>query len=227
MASVPKFITFEGGEGSGKSTQVARAAACIRRALGVEVVETREPGGAPSADLIRHLLVEGDTKRWQPVSEILLHGAARTEHLACTIRPALARGAWVVSDRFADSTRAYQGHGHGVDSATIEAIHLQTTGGMAPDLTLILDIPVDVGLARSHRRPKQPSSADGTGNGAGDRYERMGRAFHERVREGFLSIAAAEPDRCRVIDADRSKEAVAQAVVQAIETQFGLSPGRG
>lgn len=207
-----RFITFEGGEGAGKSTQVSRLAASLR-GRGIDLVETREPGGAPGALEIRRLLVEGATDRWDAVSELLLHSAARHDHVTRTIEPALARGAWVLCDRFADSTRAYQGAGHGLARDTIDTVTRIAVGTCWPDLTLILDTPVDVGLARAKQR----------GGGAEDRYERMGSAFHERLRQGFHAIAQAEPQRCRLIDATGTPDQVAQLIWLAVREPFGLT----
>lgn len=204
MATEARFVSFEGGEGCGKSTQLERAVGWLRD-RGIDVVQTREPGGSPSAETIRRLLVEGDTDRWSPVTEVLLHAAARTEHLENTVRPALERGAWVLTDRFADSTMAYQGGGHGVDRALIASIHELTTGGLRPDMTLVFDLPVEEGLKRAGKRADTE-----------DRYERMGGSFHERVRQTFLAIAAAEPGRCRVIDASGDIDTVHAAVIGAL-----------
>lgn len=217
MAVEAKFITFEGGEGSGKSTQLKRAAAWLRE-RGIDAVETREPGGAPSAEMIRSLLVEGNTDRWQPMTELLLHAAARTEHLAHTVVPALNNGQWVLSDRFADSTRVYQGYAHGVPLDVIDTVHAASTGSMTPDLTLIFDVPVSVGLARTGKR------ADSTPE---DRYERMGAAFHEKVRSGFLSIADAEPDRCVVVDATPDEDTVHRSVVSALAERLAIRAEEG
>lgn len=203
-----KFITLEGGEGAGKSTQIARLVGFLR-GRGVDVVQTREPGGAPGAEAIRALLVSGDTGRWTPLTEALLHSAARADHLARTVRPALDAGQWVVSDRFTDSTLAYQGYGHGLGVERVRALNDLVTEGLAPDLTLILDLPVEVGMARA-----------GSRGGAEDRYERMGRDFHERLRRGFLDIAKAEPARCVVIDAAGEIDAVAAAVARAVEQRL-------
>lgn len=215
MAASAKFITLEGGEGSGKSTQLRQLAGFLHR-QGLEVVETREPGGSPSAEMIRDLLVTGSTDRWEPITEALLHAAARTEHIANTVRPALDRGAWVLSDRFVDSTRVYQGHAHGLPTATIDTLHSVTTDDLTPDLTLVFDVPVEIGLARAGKR-----STDGNE----DRYERMGTAFHERVRAGFLAVAEANPTRCVVIDAAQDEQAVEQAVAAAVTQAFGLEQG--
>ncbi len=207
--STGKFITLEGGEGAGKSTQIARLVAYLRDA-GVDVIATREPGGAPGAEAIRSLLVEGEPGRWTPLTEALLHSAARADHLARTVRPALAAGTWVVCDRFTDSTLAYQGFGHGLDAARLRALNDLVTDGLAPDLTLILDLPVTVGLARAGGRP-----------GAEDRYERMGHDFHDRLRQGFLAIAREAPGRCAVIDATQDVDIVAHAIARTVAQRLG------
>ena len=199
-----KFITFEGGEGAGKSTQVRRLAALLQRA-GIDHLTTREPGGAPSAEDIRRLLVDGEPGRWQPMTEALLHYAALREHLDATILPALAAGRWVICDRFADSTMAYQGYGHGLGREAILQIHRIVAADARPDLTLILDIDVEKGLARARSRA-----------GGEDRYERMDRAFHERLRDGFREIAQREPGRCRIIDADGDPDTVAERIKSAV-----------
>jgi dTMP kinase len=203
------FITIEGGEGAGKSTQLARLAAALRQG-GREVVATREPGGTEEAEAVRALLVGGAPGRWDPVAETLLHYAARAQHVARLVRPALERGAAVLSDRFADSTMAYQGFGQGVPRETIRAIHAASLGRFAPDLTLILDLPVETGLARA------------AGRQATNRYERFDAAFHARVREGFLTIAREEPGRCVVIDAARPPDAVWAAIVAAVSGRLRL-----
>jgi dTMP kinase len=203
-----KFITLEGGEGAGKSTQIARLADALRKA-GLTVRTTREPGGSPAAETIRKLLVEGEPGRWQPMTEALLHFAARKEHLESVVLPALSAGEWVISDRFADSTLAYQGYGHRLGRAPIAALYQIAVGDFAPDLTLILDVPVEAGLART----------GGRGH-AEDRYERMDRAFHERVRTGFLEIARAEPGRCVVIDATGNLERVTALVFEVVATRL-------
>ncbi|MSO92710.1 MAG: dTMP kinase [Rhodospirillales bacterium] len=199
-----KFITLEGGEGAGKSTHLAALAPRLR-AAGLEVVVTREPGGTPGAEEIRRLLVEGPVARWEPETEALLHYAARMEHVAKVIRPALAAGRWVISDRFADSTLAYQGYGHGLDRAWIARLDALMLGGFRPDLTVILDLPVKTGLARAAARRK-----------GGNRYEQMARVFHARVRKGFRAIARREPKRCVLIDASRDLDAVRRAIFNAV-----------
>ena len=203
-----KFITFEGGEGAGKSTHVARLAERLR-AKGHEVTITREPGGTPGAEEIRALLVTGDAGRWTPLAEALLHYAAREDHLARVVRPALARGDWVICDRFADSTMAYQGYGHGLGPEPIDALYRLVVGDSGPDLTLILDLPVEQGLARIGDR-----------DGDEHRYESMDRGFHERMRRGFLDIAARAPERCVVIDAGSGIEAVAGDIWQAVASRL-------
>ena len=204
------FITFEGGEGAGKSSQIVRLADWVR-SRGIDVHTTREPGGAAGAEMIRKLLVEGPPERWEPMTEVLLHYAARRDHLARTVWPALERGTWVLSDRFADSTVVYQGHAQGIPLDRIAALHALVVGDFAPDLTLVLDVPVEAGLARAAAR-----------RGAEGRYETFGPDFHRKVRDGFLAIAAAEPHRCVMIDATRDIDAVAAAVQQAVAARFGL-----
>jgi len=206
-----RFITFEGGEGAGKSTQVARLVAALERA-GIATLRTREPGGSPGADAIRALLVTGETDRWDATTELLLHAAARRDHLVRTVRPALAAGRWVVSDRFADSTMAYQGSGHGLSRVAVATVHGLVAGEFAPDLTLILDLPVEQGLARAATRP-----------GAETRYERMGRDFHERLRAGFLDIARREPRRCAVIDAMAPVDRVAAQVLAIVAERLAVT----
>ncbi|MBL8629357.1 MAG: dTMP kinase [Rhodospirillaceae bacterium] len=205
------FITFEGGEGGGKSTQTKLLAEALK-AKGYDVVLTREPGGAPGAEAIRALLVQGDVSRWDGVTEILLHYAARRDHVAKTVWPAMAAGKVVISDRHADSTMAYQGYGHGIDKAVVREIHHATLGDFKPNLTLILDLSIDAGLKRAMARPDMAKST------AEDRYERMGHEFHERLRQGFLEIAKAEPQRCKVIDAARSIEAIQVDILSATLT---------
>jgi dTMP kinase len=210
VAQQGRFITFEGGEGAGKSTQLKRLVARLE-AAGREVVATREPGGSPGAESIRELVLNGSADRWSPVTETLLMYAARRDHVERVIRPALERGAWVICDRFADSTRAYQGAAGGVDPGLIAAMETYILERTRPDLTLIFDLPVDVGLERAHARA-----------GSEMRFESKGLAFHERLRAGFLAIARAEPDRCAVIDACGTLDEVEAAVWTAVENRLAV-----
>lgn len=201
-----RFITFEGGEGAGKSTQ-ARKLADALRAAGAEVVLTREPGGSPGAEDIRRLLVEGETGRWTPPTEALLHFAARADHIARVIAPALAAGIWVISDRFADSTMVYQGYGQGLDLAWLKTLRQAVVGDMEPGLTFVFDLAVETGLKRAQ---------------ADQRYERMGLEFHQRLRAGFKAIAAADPDRCVMIDADRTIDVIQADLRAAVAARYGV-----
>ena len=196
------FITFEGGEGSGKSTQIRRLAERLK-AEGRDVLATREPGGTPEAEAVRALLVSGDVARWTAKSEALLNYAAREQHLEQVIRPALAAGRIVLCDRFMDSTRAYQGHAGGCDLAFIAALEKAIVGGARPQLTLIFDLDPALGLARARDRGD---------HAAEDRYERKGLAFHKKLREGFLDILRRDPKRCRFVDAAQEIDAVAEDV---------------
>jgi len=202
------LITFEGGEGAGKSTQVARLSPRIA-ASGREVVTTREPGGSPGAEFIRDLLVQGAADRWSPVSETLLMYAARRDHIERVIAPALERGAVVVCDRFADSTRAYQGAGGGAPLALIDALESQVLGETRPDLTLIFDLPAEAGLARAAGRDHPET-----------RFEAKGLDFHRRLRAAFLAIAEAAPERCMVIDAAASADAVEAEVWSVVSRRL-------
>ena len=204
-----RFITLEGGEGAGKSTQLKRLGERLR-ALGLEVVATREPGGSPGAEAIRELVLNGAADRWSAVTETLLMYAARRDHIERVIEPALVRGAWVVCDRFADSTRAYQGAGGGTDPALIAALEAQVLGETRPDLTLIFDIPPQIGLERAQAR------------GGEMRFESKGLAFHQRLRDGFLGIARAEPGRCALVDATGSMDAVEAAVWSAVQDRLAV-----
>ncbi|MPZ31430.1 MAG: dTMP kinase [Rhodospirillales bacterium] len=204
-----RFITLEGGEGAGKSTQIARLKGWLE-GRGHRVTTTREPGGSPGAEMIRKLLVEGPVERWDGTTEALLHFAARREHLRSTVWPALKRGEWVASDRFADSTLAYQGYGHGIDAKIFEQLYAVAAGSFRPDLTIILDLPIEIGLKRAAER-----------RGAETRYESLPREFHARVRAGFLEIAAREPKRCVVIDATGTVDAIAGAIADAVRDRLG------
>ncbi len=183
-----KFITFEGGEGAGKSTQIALLANALKT-LDLPVTTTREPGGSASAEIIRDLLLDPKSS-WDGATEALLHFAARADHYTTLIRPALKRGDWVLSDRFADSTKAYQGYGLGVDLEAIQILHQISLGDVEPDLTIILDLPPEMGMARINAGTDNP-----------DRYEQMDIEFHRRLRLGFLEIAKNNPERCVVVDA--------------------------
>jgi dTMP kinase len=208
-ASRGRFISVEGGEGVGKSTQVGLLAAALDRA-GITVRKTREPGGSPGAEAIRRLLLEGDSQRWDAISEVLLLIAARHDHVTRLIRPALEQGLWVLSDRFADSTLAYQGYGRGLELGDLAVLHRVAVGDFAPDLTLILDLPVEVGLARAAARS------------AADRFERLDRDFHERLRQGFRQIAADNPSRCVLIDASGAPPTVHRAILAAVAECLGV-----
>lgn len=202
------FITLEGGEGAGKSTQLQRLRDRLE-AAGRKVLTTREPGGTPGAEEIRGLLVKGEPGRWDAWSELLLVYAARRDHVERVIRPALAAGTWVLCDRFLDSTLAYQGYARGLGPGAIETLHALTIGRLRPDLTLILDLDPARGLARAAAR-----------RGGEGRFEAQDLAFHERLREGFRAIAAAEPQRCRLIDASGEEAAVAAEVWTAVERRL-------
>jgi len=207
------FITLEGPEGAGKSTQIGMLAEALT-ARGVPILATREPGGSPGAEAIRSLLVTGDPDRWDAETELLLVAAARRDHVVRTIRPALAAGRCVLCDRFSDSTRAYQGGGGGLATSDIEMVNHLATSGLEPDLTLVLDIVPDAGLARTTTR-----------QGIEGRFEALGDGFHSRVRHRFLEIAEREPDRCIVIDAARTPAQVytdCLAAVLAAAQQSGL-----
>jgi len=196
------FITFEGIDGSGKSTQARRLAEALR-AAGRDVVLTREPGGSPGAEEIRRLLVEGDPDRWSGETEILLFTAARRDHLEKTIRPALEAGRTVVSDRFADSTRVYQGAARGELRAFVDSLHDMAIG-LEPDLTLVIDMDPATALSRGLAR-----------NSGEDRFEDLGADFQTRLRDGFLALAAEHPDRCHLVDGNRDPDAVAGDVLAA------------
>ena len=201
-----RFVTFEGGEGAGKSTQIARAAGWLR-ARGVEVVLTREPGGTPRAERLRTILLERDAEPMPQSCELLLMFAARATHLENLVRPATARGAWVLCDRFTDATYAYQGGGRGLPREQIDALAAIVHPDLWPDLTLLIDLPVETGMARAASR----NGADGP-----DRFESEQRAFFERVRATYLERARAEPVRFRVIDGSRSIDVVTGAIEAAL-----------
>jgi dTMP kinase len=201
-----KFITFEGGEGTGKSTQAAMLALRLE-ALGLAVHLTREPGGSPGAEIIRHVLLSGAAKPFGPDVEAMLFAAARDDHVRCAILPALDTGKWVICDRFTDSTRVYQGILGQVDQRLIKGLERVSVGDLAADLTLVLDVPVERGLERVKLR---------RGEAKPDRFEAENVEFHQKLRQAYLAIAAAEPDRCVVIDASEAKEAVARKIWNAV-----------
>ncbi|NVK17960.1 MAG: dTMP kinase [Methylocystaceae bacterium] len=205
-----RFITLEGGEGAGKSTQTRLLKEALE-AKGLDVVLTREPGGSVGAEEIRNLLVNGDVARWDGMTEALLNFAARRDHLVKTVWPALVQGAWVISDRFADSTIAYQGYGHGLEVSKLYDLWQTSIDGFKPDLTYVLDLPVETGIKRA------------LGRGAGeDRYEKMGVDFHHRLKSGFLEIAEKDTSRCCVIDASRTIGEIQKDMQQALSQRLGI-----
>jgi dTMP kinase len=210
VKSPARFITLEGGEGAGKSTQAKKLVAALKK-RGIASVSTREPGGSPGAEEIRNLIVHGEPGRWDTLTETLLIFAARADHVRRTIKPALAGKKWVVCDRFTDSTFAYQGAGRGLDRETIRRLDALVLHDFRPDLTLVLDLPVEIGLARTMSR----------GQGA-TRFEKFDVDFHERLRQAFLSIARRNHDRCVVIDATQSANHVAEAIWNAVAKRFKL-----
>lgn len=209
-----RFITLEGGEGAGKSTQIARLADRLIQA-GIDVVTTREPGGTPGAEAIRGLLVAGDTDRWDGLTETLLHTAARRAHVEGLVRPSLDAGRWVVCDRFVDSTVAYQGVAQGVGAEVVLRLHDLAIGGLMPDLTLVLDLPVDQGLARAAGRHARTDGDEA-------RYERFGPDFHNRLRAAFHDRVTADPDRCVLIDATGDVDGVADAVWRSVGDRLSV-----
>jgi len=198
---MPPFITLEGGEGAGKSTQLALLATRLET-HGHQVLRTREPGGSPGADILRELLLSG-RHDWAQLAEVMLHFASRAEHVARVVRPALAQGRWVLCDRYYDSTMVYQGFGLGADRDAIAT--LSRLIGLVPDLTLVLDVPVSTTATRLASRGL-----------AADRYERLGEAFFTRVRDGFLAVAAASPERCVVLSGEGSVDEVSERIWQAV-----------
>jgi dTMP kinase len=203
-----KFITLEGGDGSGKSTQ-SRMLADFLKSQGKDVILTREPGGAAGADEIRKLLLTGDPDRWDGAEETLLFYTARLNHLRLTVMPALARGSWVISDRFADSTMAYQGYGNQLGAENVQKIHDVTVGSFEPNLTYILDLDVETGLKRTLGRSHDE-----------DRFERMQIDFHERMRNGFKEIAAQNEHRCAMVDASNDPEAIQNELRQIMKDRL-------
>lgn len=205
-----KFITFEGGEGAGKSTQIARLVARLE-SEGISVVVTREPGGTPTAESIRNVLLSGAAREFGVDGEAVLFAAARADHVERVIRPALRAGKWVLCDRFIDSTRVYQGIA-GVEEAMLDALDRVAVGRTRPDLTVVLDVPAEVGLARARRRQGEGVEAD--------RFEREATEVHEARRKAYLAIAAAEPDRCVVVDATKAEGETADAIWDAVSARL-------
>lgn len=203
-----RFITFEGGEGAGKTTQ-ARLLAERLRERGIDTVQTREPGGSPGAEEIRAIAVSGDAERWSARTETLLMYASRSDHLERKILPALEEGKWVVCDRFADSSRAYQGAGGGAPESLIEALDKHVVGDNQPNLTVVFDIPVEVGLDRAFGRGLFET-----------RFESKGLEFHQKLREGFLAVAERHPERCVVLDATGEVEEVAERLWAVVEERL-------
>jgi dTMP kinase len=203
-----RFVTFEGGEGAGKSTQIARLRARLEK-LGHPVLVTREPGGSPLAEEIRSFILNGHAKPLGPFAEALMFAAARIDHLDKTIKPALKKGTTVLCDRFADSTRAYQGSSGAISSEAIDDLERVALAGTKPDLTLILDLPAEVGLARAGERQARKGESM-------DRFEDEGLSFHQKLRQAYLAIAEAAPQRCAVIDADQPADDVEAAIWAAL-----------
>ncbi len=206
-----KFVTFEGGEGSGKSTQIGLAAEWLK-GRGIPVLATAEPGGTPLGRKIREILLNRGPNAISAEAELLLFAAARAQHVRETILPALERGQWVLCDRFADATLAYQGFGRGIDAAFIRALNAFSSLSVKPDLTFLIDLDVETGLDRARRRTAgvRPEKAE-------DRFENEARAFHDRIREGYRTLAAEEPQRFRIIDAAADIETVHREVCSRLE----------
>jgi dTMP kinase len=209
-----RFITFEGGEGSGKSTHAKRLAEKLKE-LGLTVVLTREPGGSPGAEIIRHILLSGAAKPLGAETETILFAAARDDHVRTVIRPALVEGKWVVCDRFIDSTRVYQGAIGKVDERLIRSLERVTVGRAVPDLTFILDVPAPVGLARATRR---------RGKDAADRFEGESVEFHEDLRKAYRTLAENEPKRCVVIDGRAPRDVVAERIWAIVQQRLHPEP---
>lgn len=206
-----RFITFEGGEGSGKSTQIRRLADALDQ-HGIRTLVTREPGGSPGAEIVRHLVLSGVGKVLGASGEALLFAAARDDHVHSVIEPALEQGRWVLCDRFTDSTRVYQGRLGAADISLIHALERVTIGELKPDLTIILDVPAEEGLARAAQR---------RGAAAADRFEAEDIGFHRRLREAYREVASEEPGRCVLIDAATDVDTVARRVLEVVASRFG------
>lgn len=204
---IGRFITFEGGEGAGKSTQIKMLAQFLTE-RGQPCYVTREPGGTPEAEAIRDMIVQSGPEALTHMTEALLHNAARAEHVAKVLLPYLKKGYWVLCDRFIDSTMAYQGYGHGLDRNFLSELNKQASRDLLPNLTFIFDLPVEQGLSRVTVKQS---------------YEKLHRDFHERVRQGFLSIAQNASDRCHLLDASQPLETIHQQIIRCISDRFGLS----
>ena len=209
-----RFISFEGGEGSGKSTQIKKLAERLEAAK-LRAIVTREPGGSPGAEVIRHLLLSGMGKLLGPDAETLLFAAARDDHVRTVIQPALSQGTWVLCDRFSDSTRAYQGKVGNVAPSLLNAMERVTIGDLKPDLTIILDLPVEIGLQRAAAR---------RGSGTPDRFEAEKLGFHQGLREAYRKIAADDPARCVLIDANSDPDTVAGRIWTALRDRLLPTP---
>jgi len=206
-----KFITFEGGEGSGKSTQARLLAGALRK-TGTIVVETREPGGSPFAERLRAFILDASLPPHVPLAEALLFYAARADHIAAVIRPAIDGGRWVICDRFSDSTRVYQGAAGALPGDSIEVLERLVVGGMSPDLTIVLDLPAEAGLARARAR-----------SNAADGYENRGADYHERLRTGFVELARDNPGRVHLIDGSGDRDAIAADVRAMVASRLGVT----
>ncbi len=217
-ANSGKFISFEGGEGSGKTTQIMLLADYLT-ALGHQVLTTREPGGSQGAEDIRNLLVQAQSHKWQPMTEVLLLYAARFEHVQTVIKPALEKGIWVLCDRFSDSTFAYQGAGYGLKLEQIKAIHHHVLGDFFPDLTLLLDIDPNIGLQRANIREREKSLME-------DKYEQLDIQFHHALRQGYLQLAQLSPERIKIINADQTAQMLAKNIQQLVQKFINTQRGK-
>ena len=204
-----KFITFEGGEGAGKSTQITFLKETLL-ARGHRVLQTREPGGTKNSESLRELILHPPERVWSPMTELLLHFASRHEHIENFIVPALQDGRWVLCDRYIDSTIAYQGYGKGIDVTLIQKLHAFIQNDLNPDLTFIFDIPVEVGLSRAQRR------------GTSDTYENMDLSFHQNLRKGFIEIARNDPNRCYIVDGTAKIDNIRRNILKKTVQHFGL-----
>ena len=220
MTQQAKFITFEGGDGTGKTTQIRLFTEWLESEYGLKTLCTREPGGTDESEKIRSLLVRRDGGNWDPISEVLLLSAARREHLVNKIWPALEQGTWVVSDRFVDSTYAFQGYGMGLSQTRLRKIYKEIAGDFEPALTFILDIDPEEGLKRSG---KQLEETNDIVEKTEDRYEAMGLEFHQRLRQGFLDIAERNPKRCVIINAHDDIDDVQKNIRDIFASRFSLS----